>query len=223
MISVIIPTLNEETHIAACIRQIRGEAPESEIIVADGGSTDKTPEIAGNAGATVILSEKGRGTQMNRGAGSARGSVLLFLHADTRLDPGWQDEIMRQLDDVTVAAGAFTFRIDDPFDGRRAVEAWVRWRSMFCRLPYGDQGLFLRKDVFKTIGGFQEIPLMEDVDIVQRLKGAGRIAVSSLGAHTSGRQWRRNGVLKTTLRNHFIMLLYRFGVSPERLYRLYYR
>ena len=224
MISVIIPTLNEEEHVARCIEALQAEACSCEIIVSDCGSADRTREIAsGYRSVKVIESEKGRGRQMNRGAEGAREEILLFLHADTVLEQGWAGEIMHSLKDASVVGGAFTFCIDAPSLKYRLVEAWVRMRCSVLKLPYGDQAIFIRRDIFKTLGGFREIPLMEDVDIISRMKKRGQLTLLKKKAVTSGRRWVKKGVIRTAAINQITMLLYLLGASPERLARFYYR
>ena len=224
MISVIIPTLNEEEHIVGCLEALQAEACSCEIIVSDCGSADRTREIAsGYRIVKVIESERGRGRQMNRGAEGAREEILLFLHADTVLEQGWAGEIMHSLKDASVVGGAFTFCIDAPSLKYRLVEAWVRMRCSVLKLPYGDQAIFIRRDIFKTLGGFREIPLMEDVDIISRMKKRGQLVLLKTKAVTSGRRWVKKGVIRTAAMNQMTMLLYLLGVSPERLARFYYR
>lgn len=224
MISVIIPTLNEETNIPKCLEHLRMERGVSEIIIADGGSTDRTIELAGKYGDIKITdSPRGRGIQMNRGASLADGVILLFLHADTTLQKGWAGDIITALDDRSFAGGAFTLRIDNPQKKYRLVEQWVKFRCAVFKLPYGDQGLFVRRDIFTKLGGFRDIPLMEDVDIIDRMKKAGRLVILEKNAFTSERRWVRNGLVLTAVMNQTIMMLYRLGMPPHRLAKLYYR
>jgi rSAM/selenodomain-associated transferase 2 len=224
MISVIIPTLNEERHIGRCIEALRAAIGDCEIIVCDGGSSDMTRDIAiGFRGVTVIGSEKSRGVQMNRGATHAKGDVLLFLHADTVLEEGWAEEIENALTDGSVIGGAFTFSIGNPAMKYRLVEVWVKMRCRVFRLPYGDQGMFIRRDSFIKLGGYRNIPLMEDVDIINRMKNLGKIAILNRKAATSGRRWAKKGIIRTAAINQITMLCYLIGVSPERLAKFYYR
>lgn len=224
MISVIIPALNEELHVLHCIESLKTAGFSGEIIVADGGSEDRTRETAlGRAGVMVIDSPRGRGTQMNAGSADASGDILLFLHADTILDHGWAEELRAALDDPSVVGGAFRFSIDDPSPKFRLVEAWVRLRCRVFKLPYGDQAIFIRRDAFQQLGGYKEIALMEDVDMVKRMKKLGRITLLRNRAVTSGRRWVSKGLLKTAAINQITMLFYLLGISPERLARLYYR
>lgn len=224
MISVIIPTLNEETYIRNCLEALSQDETVCEIIVADGGSTDRTVSIVeGFKGVKLLQTLKGRGLQMNAGALCATGETLLFLHADTILQKGWGQAIERALQDKVMTGGAFNFVIASPIQKYRAVEHWVKFRCSLFKLPYGDQGIFVRSDVFKKIKGYKDIPLMEDVDFVERVKEQGRITILDLNAYTSARRWRNKGLLYTAAINQFIMLLYRLGISPHRLAKLYYR
>ena len=223
-VSVIIPTLNEEGVIAASIESaVNGCGGGSvEVIVSDGGSSDRTCRIAGSMGARVIECPRGRGEQMDRASKVASGEVLLFLHADSRLPPGWYDAVRRALEDEEVVGGGFTLSIDSPGRWFRIVELGVRLRSRWLGLIYGDQAIFARKSEFLNTGGFRRLPLMEDVDCVNRLKSRGRLCVLEERVTTSGRRWARYGTVANTLRNGLFLLLYFLGVSPQRLYLWYY-
>jgi rSAM/selenodomain-associated transferase 2 len=224
MISVIIPTLDEEACLGRCIESVRSEGPSVEIIVADGGSRDRTSEVAGRfPGVKIIRTERGRGSQMNAGASHAGGDILLFLHADTVLERGWMQELSSVLGETSVIGGAFTFAIDSPLPKYRMVEAWVAMRCRVFRLPYGDQAIFIKKDIFRRLGGYQNIPLMEDVDLVRQMKRTGEVILLEKKAVTSGRRWVSKGLLRTAAINQMTMLLYLLGVSPQRLAKLYYR
>lgn len=224
MISVIIPALNEELHIERCIDSLRAEGFSGDIIVADGGSIDRTKEIAlSHTGVIVVESPKGRGTQMNAGSAAATGDILIFLHADTVLEQGWSRELSAALDDPSVVGGAFRFCIDNPSAKYRLVEAWVHMRCRLCRLPYGDQAIFIRRDAFRTLGRYKEILLMEDVDIVRRMNKLGKIGILKHKAITSGRRWVSRGLLRTAVINQITMLLYQLGISPKKLARFYYQ
>jgi rSAM/selenodomain-associated transferase 2 len=223
MISVIIPSLNEEITIGKCIESVRRESGYIEVIVADGGSVDGTREVIGKLNEVVLIeSPKGRGLQMNHGAGSATGDIYLFLHTDTLLEQGWSNEIMTALDDGLVAGGAFTLAIDSPEWQYRLIEHMVRTRCALWKLPYGDQGIFVRKSVFEKIRGYKNMPLMEDVDFIERTKREGRISILHKKAVTSHRRWEKEGWIQTTLMNQLIMIMYRLGVDPHRLAQLYY-
>lgn len=218
--SVILPTLNEAAHLAATLDCVREGSP-AQIIVVDGGSTDQTPEIARHAGATVISSPPGRARQMNAGAAEADGDVLVFLHADTLLPPGWGDVIRTTLTPGGVAAGAFSFRIREGFAGRWLVEWGTNLRSRRLQCPYGDQALFLRRSVFEELGGFADLPIMEDYELVARLRRRGRVVTTDAAISTSGRRWRNLGAIRTTAFNFMIVAGYHAGVPPRTLSRWY--
>jgi rSAM/selenodomain-associated transferase 2 len=224
MISVIIPTLNEAAYIGKCIEAIRREDDRIEIIVADGGSIDNTKEIAAGYKKVInVDSEKGRGLQMNMGAAASSCDMLLFLHADTTIESGWSQSILSALDDPSVIGGAFTFAVNDHSWKYRLVEAWVKMRCNLFNLPYGDQAVFIKKSTFEMISGYRNIPLMEDVDLIDRMKKAGRISILDKKAFTSERRWKKKGLIKTAAINQITMLLYKLGVSHDRLSRFYYR
>ena len=220
LLSVIIPALNEEENIAECLASTRN-APNVERIVIDGGSADRTAEIARSCGAKVHISPPGRARQMNRGAALAAGSLLVFLHADTRLPVGFAEGVRETLARPEIAAGAFEFRLDGPSSGLRLIEIVANWRSRLLQFPYGDQAIFLRAKLFREIGGFADLPIMEDFEIIQRLKKIGRIHTAPMPAFTSARRWRKVGILKTTLMNQAVVLAYFLGVSPSSLARWY--
>jgi rSAM/selenodomain-associated transferase 2 len=224
MISIIIPSLNEEEPLRSCLEAFKQNNDIREIIIADGGSSDRTIEIAeGFQDVKVVRAGKGRGLQMNAGAFSAKGDILLFLHADTLLQEGWSQAIEGALKDSAVVGGAFTFAINNPGKKYRMIEEWVKLRCLLFRLPYGDQGIFVKRDIFKEIGGYKNIPLMEDVDLIERMKARGRIAILGTRVLTSERRWLKKGLLYTAAVNQLIMLLYRIGVSPHKLAKIYYR
>lgn len=206
-ISVIIPALNEAGQIAAAIASVRSGRPH-EIIVVDGGSSDETCEIAAKNGATVHRSKPGRSGQMNAGAARATGNVLLFLHADTILPTNWASLVRQNLERPGVCAGAFSFRIEGRFSGRSLVECVTNIRSRWLQMPYGDQTLFLRRSRFEAMGGFADLPMMEDYEFNRRLRQHGRIVISDQSALTSGRRWKRLGALPTTLINQLIIAGY---------------
>lgn len=218
--SVIIPAINEAPHITGTIQSIHRD-DTTEIIVADGGSTDDTPEVARSAGAIVLKAPPGRARQMNMAAARTRGNVLLFLHADTRLPQHWQTIVGNTLSKPGVIAGAFSFGIDRGFTGRRWIEFTTNLRSRAFEMPYGDQGLFLRRSTFEELGGFAPLPIMEDYELNQRLRRLGEIETSDAVAMTSGRRWQRLGFWRTTLKNQLMIAGYHLGISPECLARFY--
>jgi hypothetical protein len=219
-ISVIIPTLNEEFIISETVQRILPHA--TEVIVADGGSRDKTVSRARQAGARTVNLPYGRGAQMNAAALAARGSILLFLHADTNLPEGFSADIIQALRLPTAAAGAYSLGIDGEGITFRMVEVAANLRSRFLQLPYGDQALFLLRDTFIRLGGFANFPIMEDFELVRRLSWRNRIVTLNRCVTTSARRWMHLGFWRTTLINQLIVAGFGFGVSPARL-ALFYR
>ncbi|WP_066378527.1 TIGR04283 family arsenosugar biosynthesis glycosyltransferase [Anabaena sp. CA = ATCC 33047] len=220
-ISVIIPTLNEAANITAVINTINPRI-NTEIIVVDGGSQDETVALAQSLGVKVISSSPGRAVQMNAGATVANGEILLFLHADTRLPMGFDEMIASALQQPQVVAGAFELRIDAALGGLRWVEKGVNWRSRLLQMPYGDQAIFITKSIFEKIGGFPELPIMEDFELIRRLQRIGKITIIPVPVVTSARRWIKKGVFKTTLINQIVIIAYLLGVKPERI-RQWYR
>ncbi len=218
-LSVIIPALNEASNIASAIENVVGRA---EVIVADGGSIDGTPGAARALGARVVETPPGRGLQMDAGARAATGDVLVFLHADTVLPAGWNKAIEEALSRDGVAAGAFRLRIGSPGAWFRLIELAAALRARLFGLVYGDQAMFVRRDVFLRAGGFNKLPLMEDVDCVKRLRRFGSVVLLKEAVVTSPRRWARKGALVASLKNSALLALYFMGVSPERLYGWYY-
>ena len=221
-LSVIIPTLNEAADIAETIAQVR-RADEVEVIVADGRSTDATVEIARAHGARVVIADPGRGGQMNAGAEAARGEYLLFLHADTRPPMGYDMYIRAALESDNVAVGAFELGIEAPGRALRVIEWGANLRSRRAKMPYGDQAIFTRQEIFSRVGGFPDLPLMEDVELVRRLKKVGRLVIVPRKVSTSARRWQSMGVIKTWIVNQLAMAAMYVGVSPEAIAGWYYR
>ncbi len=218
-VSVIIPTWNEAERVACTVQRALDGADE--VIVADAGSEDGTVELAKGAGARVILAAGGRGAQMNAGAVLARGEFLLFLHGDTRLPEGFADAVRGTLSDPQPVAGAFELGIDAAGWRYRLMEWGVRQRTRWASVPYGDQALFLRRDTFVRLGGFAQWPLLEDYELVRRLRRRGKIRATGLAVTTSARRWRRLGVARTLVTNQRILLGHAMGVPVDRLARLY--
>lgn len=221
-ISIIIPVLNEANNLPTVLKHIQSYTAV-EIIVVDGGSQDDTVELARSLNLQVIQSNRGRACQMNAGAAVASGQILLFLHADTRLPPGFDRLIHQTLCQPRVVAGAFELKIDATMLGLRLVEWGVKWRSRLLQLPYGDQALFLRATTFHQMGGFPELPIMEDFVFVRQVRRLGRIAIVPATVLTSGRRWQKLGIIRTTLVNQWVILGYFLGVSPTRIARWYRR
>jgi rSAM/selenodomain-associated transferase 2 len=218
-ISIIIPALNEAANIQAAIASIQ-LSTNIEIIVVDGGSNDNTVDIAKSFGVKVLTSMPGRACQMNVGAAIASGEILLFLHADTRLPPCFDTLVRATLDRETVA-GAFRLKIAGEAWGLRLVEWGVGVRSRFFQLPYGDQAIFVTKKVFEQIGGFPELPIMEDFELIRRLRGIGHIQIVSTPVLTSARRWLKKGIFQTTLINQIVIIAYLLGVSPAKITQFY--
>lgn len=230
MLSVVIPTLNAEEGLPQCLNAliqatVRGLVRE--VVIADGGSTDQTIEICDAAGATLITADKGRGTQLRAGAKLAKGDWLLFLHADTVLSPGWEDEVSKFLEQVEQGrfrgkevAAAFRFALDDFGPAARWLEWAVSLRCALFRLPYGDQGLLIHKNFYKKLGGYPDAPLMEDVSLVRRI-GWRRMVFLRSEAVTSPARYHRDGYLKRSLSNLGLLSLYFLRVPPRILARLY--
>ncbi len=223
VISVVIPCLNEAANLPRAVASAR-KGRDLEIIVVDGGSRDGSAQAARELGCTVICTPPGRGPQMKAGADRAQGEYLLFLHADTRLHLGWDQEVRRICQLPGVAAGAFRFRLDAPGASLRFIEMMVGLRSRWLQLPYGDQALFLKAATLEAIGGMPALSIMEDVELVRRARQKGRIVISSLPAVSSARSWLERGVWRNTLHNWHTFLRYRLmGTPVERLERHYYR
>jgi rSAM/selenodomain-associated transferase 2 len=215
-ISIIIPARNEAAIIADTIRHALNGEP-AEVIVVDGGSADHTVGVARAAGARVMTAAPGRAVQLNAGAHAARGDTLLFLHADTRLPGDFATHVNAVLSAPDVVAGAFGFRLDAEGRVFRILESLVNWRSRRLGMPYGDQALFMSADTFRRVGGFAELPVMEDLELVRRLRRAGRLEIAQADALTSARRWVSEGVWRTTLRNQLYIAAYGLGVAPARI------
>jgi len=220
LISVIIPTLNEAPSLGKTLEHVR-VAFRAEAIVVDGGSTDATQAVAEQTGAIWASTIKGRGAQLNHGASIANGSILLFLHADTRLPNGWEWMVRRALEDQETLAGAFHFKTDLTFPGHKLLEYLTNFRSIYLKLPYGDQGLFLKQSTFQRLEGFPEIPIMEDYAFIQKLRSIGRVITLPEAAIASARRWNDHGLLNVTCINALMVIGYRVGIAPGKLAQFY--
>ncbi len=225
MLSIIIPALNAETDLAKSLNALIAGVVSGlikEVIVVDGGSQDATAAIAEDAGCTLISCPAGRGGQLQRGAAAARGEWLLFLHADTTLSPGWEIEAAHfmQQDQSQDYAAVFRFALDDFRPQARRLEFLVRLRCKLLALPYGDQGLLLHRQLFNELGGYQNLPLMEDVDLVRRI-GRKRLIYFRAQALTSAVRYIQDGYAPRSLRNLLCLSLYFLRMPPRLIARLY--
>lgn len=220
MISVIVPALDEAPGLPRCLASL-GEA--GEVIVVDGGSRDATAEVARSLGARVLAAPRGRARQMNAGAALARGNVLLFLHADSWLPPGALRCVQRLMARPDVAGGRFRLRLDARGARYRAIEAAIALLAVLWGGFTGDRGIFVRRSAFEAIGGYADLPLLEDVDLSLRLRRAGRVVLAPLAVTTSARRWQRWGAVRTTATMCAILAGYRLGVPCERLAAAYRR
>lgn len=227
-ISIIIPTLNEEAQInkwreLQLLVDSRSPSPSCEIIIVDGGSSDQTVPLARSHGFRVESCNAGRGAQLNHGARVARGRILLFLHADTRLPCGFAKPLLDCLSEATTIAGAFRLKIQDGGLLLEFICFWANLRSRFLQLPYGDQAIFIRRDDFLRLGGFPETPIMEDFIFIKRARKEGRITTLHLSVTTSARRWQRLGIIRTTLINQLVILGFYARVPLLKLTSLYRR
>jgi rSAM/selenodomain-associated transferase 2 len=227
-IAVVIPALDEAGRIQSAIRSAR--APGVDVLVVDGGSRDGTPEVAREAGARVVASPPGRARQLAAGVRASTAEGLVFLHADSRLPPGFADGIRRALADPTVAGGAFGFRFErEPGAGAatrlglRIVEAGVALRVALLGLPYGDQALVARRSSLERAGGVPEVPFLEDLDLVAALRRTGRFVALPGRVATSPRRYLARGVTRTWLRNAAALAGWRLGLDRARLAAWYRR
>lgn len=228
MISVVIPTLNAEAGLTATLAALVPASVQGivrEVIISDGGSGDATVKIADLAGANLISGEAGRGAQLAAGAEAARSKWLLFLHADTVLQSGWETEAANFMERVDsgerpASAAAFSFALDDFGTRPRLLEAMVAVRCAMFSLPYGDQGLLVPKRLYNSVGGYRPLPLMEDVDLARRL-GRKRLVMMRSKALTSAERYKKNGYLPRVARNTACLSLYYMRVPATTLARLY--
>ncbi len=219
-ISVVIPALNEAESVAETVKSaLRGF--NVECIVADGGSEDDTVPRAAACGAKAVSSVPGRAVQMNRAAEKATGPLLLFLHADTTLPENWDRTVREVLQDEETALAAFCLKVRERLPRISWIERGAYIRSRVFNRPYGDQGLFMRLEDFRRAGGYQNLPIMEDVELVCAMRKFGRIVTVPDKVLTSGRRWRKLGVLRAFLYNQLVVLGFRLGIKPGRLARFY--
>jgi len=223
VIGVVIPTLDEEAYLPgllADLQRVRTIVP-LDVVVADGGSQDGTGRLAAAGGARVVVARRGRARQLNAGAAAAGGEWLLFVHADSRLPPAARRALLGALvDEPGLEAAVFRFAIDLPPPWKQFIELGQALRARLYQLPYGDQGLLIRGELFRALGGYADIEIMEDVDMIRRIRRRS-IAIRTLPAAlvTSGRRYRTRGVLRTWLAHVLLISLYLLGVPPHRLAR----
>jgi len=223
-VSLVIPVLNEAENISQILQHVRevdADGP-AEIIVVDGDPEGSTINAIRDEGVRTVAAVKGRARQMNSGAGLATGDILLFLHADTHLPPNAFGLIRAAMNDTGFVGGAFDLGFATPRRIFKITEVYDLLRTRLTKIPFGDQAIFIRRDFFDEIGGYRDLPLMEDVDLMQRIrKRGGRICIIPEKVRTSPRRYEQEGIMFTTIRNAMLQLLYALGVPPERLVRWY--
>ncbi len=217
-LSIVIPTLNEERQLVASLPTALAAADE--VWVSDGGSGDRTVDLARSLGARVVSGPPGRGAQLNRGAERAAGEVILFLHADTRL-PAAAGDLVRRAIRSGASGGGFLLRFDTDHLGMRFTGRCINLRTRLTRCPLGDQAQFVQRGTFSALGGYRDWPILEDLDFGRRLKRQGRTALIADPVLTSPRRYLRRGILRTLATNWLIFTLYFAGLPPRRLARLY--
>lgn len=217
-ISVVIPTLNEESHIEKTLQSITKQDGDYEFFVVDGGSSDNTATIAKRY-TMVINSKRGRAIQMNTGARACSGDILLFLHADTILPGNAFREIRKRMKDDTVAGGSFFIAFDTDTFILKGVSFITRFN--FRLFHFGDQGIFVRREVFQTLRGYKEIPIMEDYDFYKRLGNQGKVILIRMPVISSARRFVKKGVIRQLLINKCVVLAYWAGVNIQTIKRFY--
>jgi rSAM/selenodomain-associated transferase 2 len=220
-LSAIVPMLNESPNIGGTLNALRRGAPNAEIIVVDGGSSDASVAIAQPLCDALISAPRGRARQMNAGARASHGDALVFVHADTLVPRTFARDIAAALSDPAVVGGRFDVRLDESGLPYRIIGAMISIRSRISRTGTGDQAIFVRRDVFESLGGFPELDLCEDLEFSRRLKRAGRVACLRTRVTTSARRWGRDGVARTVVKMWIIRAMYLMGVRPALLKRIY--
>jgi len=223
-VSVVVPVINEAGRINALIGHLRslGRGESIEIIVVDGDPAGSTIDAVADDDVIVALGDRGRARQMNRGAELARGEVIIFLHADTYLPPNAFERIRTVLAEENCLGGAFSLGVDTRSVAVRFIAAVSNLRNRLTRVPFGDQAIFLRRDYFNSIGGFRDIPFLEDVELMKRIRKRGdRIRILPDRVISSARRWEKEGLLYCATRNAVVLALFALGVSPRRLAGFY--
>ncbi len=218
--TIIIPTLNESKILANTLEKVKKLQPH-EIIIGDGGSQDETLEIAKTYPTKIVLSPPGRSLQMNAAAGEASGDILLFHHADSFITKKGFEKMNAVIAKGKYFGGAFSLQIDSDQPRLKRISRWATLRSRFLNLTYGDQAIFVRRDIFEELNGYMPIPICEDLDFSLRLKKRGPMIILKDKSYTSPRRWLKEGIGFTTARNLLISSLFLLGVSPNRLCRWY--
>ena len=225
-LSVVVPVLNEARHLPFLLADLQRWPDALQIVVVDGGSTDKTIQVAHQGGAQVVQSPvQGRGQQLQRGLQLSQHSWLMVLHADSRLSQHWVDHVQRVL---SMALGrqqawAFDFRVDQRRPMLKLLEWCVALRSRWGQMPYGDQGLLIHRSLYERVGGYRSLALMEDVDLIQRLQQISRIGALGCALTTSARRWNHRGVLNQAWSNARLRRRWKNGEDAEQLIRIYRR
>ncbi len=218
---MVVPTLDEAESIARLLADLRGLAIGHEIVVVDGGSSDATCDVARRLGARVLVARSGRGSQLRAGAAAATAPLLCFLHADVRLDPPSLRQVERIAEREAGGAYALRLAIDAPGLAYRLVEWGANLRARWGGLPYGDQGLLVRRRDYDAAGGYPDIPIMEDVALVRALRRVTSVRLLPAAVRVSARRWERDGVLRRTWANWRLLWAYLLGTPPERLAERY--
>jgi hypothetical protein len=222
MISIIIPTLNEETALENTIKSVFPAEIEHEFIIVDAESTDNTGSIAGRYGKVLSIKKHSRGASMDLGAQHASGDILLFLHSDTQLPAGALEKINKHMENPKIIWGGFKRCLSARGWKYRLLDMWVLFCNRFLKIIAGDQGIFCRKDIFLNIGRFMDMPIFEDVSLSARLRRLGEMGLIKDCIHVSIRRYEKRGILKISALNLLLTLFYICGVSPERIYQIYY-
>lgn len=227
-ISIVIPTLNAAARLPLCFEALIAASLDGlvrEVIVVDGGSADDTVKIADSFGARILTAPPGRGGQLKTGAEAARGQWLLFLHADTVLEESWADHARALIEKKIYDAGVFTLAFDAKGLAPRLVAAGAMMRTKLDKAPYGDQGLLISRAAYDDVGGYRDIPLFEDVDIIRkllRMRGEMAFCVLPAKAVTSVERYKRDGYIRRVIKNTILLIRYNLGASPEKLVKDYY-
>jgi rSAM/selenodomain-associated transferase 2 len=224
VISIIIPVLHETATINETVSLLRRSdgGKEADIVVVDGDLSGSTVQTITDSTVQRLISERGRAVQMNRGAEDASGDILLFLHADTRLPGNALTLISEAMKDGHCVAGAFDLGFDTDRSIFRITEIYVFLRTRLTKIPFGDQAIFIRRDYFRKLGGYRRIPIMEDVDLMKRIRKRGdRVSIIPVKVSTSPRRYEQEGIISCTFRNWVLQTLFALGASPERLAKRY--